>query len=107
MAFDGSGHTDIHQALPFTKEDYFDLVDKTGRMIREGRRGFITESVPTIISRFGIEPDKWINHIKQFGRSYGEGIGSPEKLKAYALIFDRHCGKGVSCSRDVYLLNSR
>ncbi len=103
MAFDGSSHTNIHRALPFTQQDYFDLVDKTGRMIREGKRGFIAEAVPTIISRFGIDPDKWIKHVKNFSRSYGEGVGSPERLEAYALMFDRRWGKGVSCSRDVYV----
>ncbi len=36
MAFDGSSHTDVDTALPFTLQDYFDLVDKTGRIIREG-----------------------------------------------------------------------
>lgn len=103
MPFNGGSHVDVHHALPFTREDYFELVDKTGRMIREGKRGFIAESTPTIISRFGIDPDKWINHVKHFSRSYGEGIGSPEKLTAYALNFGRRWGKGVGCSRDVYL----
>lgn len=38
MPIDGSSHTDIHFALPFTREDYFDLVDKTGRIIRDDKR---------------------------------------------------------------------
>src|SRR5690606_8875453 len=68
MPFDGSSHTDIHTALPFTREDYLDLVDKTGRAIRDDKRGFIPSDIPPIISRLGINPDRWLEHIQCFGK---------------------------------------
>lgn len=74
MPFDGSSHTDIHAALPFTREDYFDLVDKTGRIIREDKRGFIPAELPAIIVEFGINQDKWIEHVKHFGRRYASCV---------------------------------
>ena len=87
MAFDGSGHTSIHAALPFAREDYFDLVDKTGRIIRDDKRGFISEELPPIITEFGINPDKWIDHVKHFGRRYGCCAGSRDNIINFAADF--------------------
>ncbi len=103
MPFCGSSRTDIHAALPFTREDYFDLVDKTGRLIREDKSGFIPSETPSVISQLGINPDKWLNHIKHFSRSYAECVGSPANIIAYANVFERRWGKGVGCSGGVYI----
>jgi len=102
MTFDGSSHTDIHFALPFTREDYFDLVDKTGRIIREDKRGFIATEIPTLISRLGIDADQWATHIRDFGRRYANCVGSADNIVNFAEQFDRCWGKGVSCSLRLY-----
>lgn len=103
MPFDGSSHTGVSMALPFTREDYFDLVDKTGRIIREDKNGFIAGETPAIISQLGINPDEWIEHIQGFGRGYSECVGSVEHLRSYAAGFDRLWAKGVGVSSRVYL----
>ncbi len=102
MVFDGSSHTSVHCALPFTQEDYFDLVDKTGRVIREDKRGFINAAAPSIIAQYGIDPDQWIDHVKNFGRRYSLCAGSGEKILEYAEIFNRRWAKGVVAAGDVY-----
>ena len=110
MPFDGSrcfevndSHTDIHAALPFTREDYFDLVDLTGRLIRDDKRRYIAADIPPIVSRLGINPDKWLNHIKKFGHSYGNCSGSADNIVNFAAKFDSRWGKGKRNSCDVYL----
>ena len=106
MRFDGSSHTPINAAIPFTREDYFDLVDQTGRMIRDDKRGFIPKHIPKLITQFNINPDQWINHIRQFGRRYADGVGSVEKLADYAGHFQKRWVKGVACSKKVYALQA-
>jgi len=104
MPFDGSSHTDIHIALPFTREDYLQLVDVTGRIIRNDKRGYIPEYIPNVVSRLGIKPDQWIEHIQHFGKSYGACIGGVEAIADYAGKSGRHWCKGIShtvrCYRD-------
>ena len=85
MPFDGSSHVGIHHALPFTRPDYFELVDSTGRAIRDNKRGFITNDIPPILLRLGIDPDSWVDHIKHFSRRYGKAVGTGERLKVFAL----------------------
>ncbi len=102
MVFDGSSHTDIHTALPFTQEDYFDLLDMTGRIIRDDKRGFISSATPKVIAKFGINPDKWIDHVKRFGSRYAMCAGAREKIIDYATLFERRWAKGVGSSTKVY-----
>lgn len=102
MPFDGSAHTSIHRALPFTQEDYFDLVDKTGRAIREGKRGFISSEEPPIIQRLGINPDKWVSHVKNFGRNFSIGVGQEKRMQAFAHLLHIGLGKGVRQARQLY-----
>lgn len=102
MPFDGSSHTDIHTALPFACEDYLDLVDKTGRAIRDDKRGFIPSDVPAIISRLGINPDRWLEHIQCFGKRYAGCAGSVERIQSFADRHERLWCKGIECSKFVY-----
>lgn len=103
MPFNGNSHADIHVALPFTLEDYFDLVDKTGRAIREDKAGFIASAVPPLVGRLGINPDKWLEHVQGFNERYAGCAGSGDKIREYARQFNRGWGKGVACSHAVYL----
>jgi REP element-mobilizing transposase RayT len=103
IPFGGSAHTDIHMALPFTREDYFQLVDETGRLIREDKRGFIPENAPPIIAQFGIRPDKWLQHVKNFGRSHAVCAGSEENIVNFAERFDLAWRKGIRNARSTSL----
>ena len=87
MPFDGSSHTNIHLALPFIREDYFELVDTTGRAFREDKRGHIPES-PPIVSLLGIKPDKWIERIPNFGLTYSNCVGFVTRMADFAEKFN-------------------
>lgn len=89
MPLDGSSHTDIHVALPFTREDYFDLVDAIGHIIREDKSGFIPSEIPPRLLRLGIKPHKWLEHVKNFSRRYGHCAGSVVRMQNYAIAFDK------------------
>ena len=102
MAFDGSSHTNIHDALPFTAADYLALVDNTGRMVREDKRGAIDNRLVALVSRVGIEPDEWLEHVKHFGRRYGYCAGKPQVMQDYAKRFNLFWCKGVAASSVVY-----
>ncbi|GAB1261811.1 transposase [Aurantivibrio plasticivorans] len=102
MPFDGSAHTDIHTALPFTREDYFDLVDKTGRVIREDKCGFIHSEIPSLINQLGINPNKWIEHIQSFSRRYAHCVGESDNIINFAASSNKAWCKGISCSRQLF-----
>jgi hypothetical protein len=41
--------------IPFRLKDYVELVDWTGRIIREDKRGHIASDLPPIIKRMGLD----------------------------------------------------
>ena len=104
MPFDGSSHISVNVALPFTREDYFQLVDATGHVIREDKRGYIPERIQPILLRLGIESNQWLAHVKNFGRSYGDCAGSQTALRDFATRNERCWSKGVGASRAIYVL---
>ena len=97
--------TDVNRekpVLPFTYQDYFELVDLTGRIMREDKRGFIKDKCPSILSRLNIDPDRWIDHIQKLNFYYGQCIGSCENIHAFTGKFERHWGKGLGQSAQFY-----
>jgi len=49
MPFVGNPRNDIPQGLPFKLTDYLELVELTGRVIREDKRDYIEKPQPPIL----------------------------------------------------------
>ena len=49
--------------LGFTARDYFELVDWTGRSIREDKVGKIVQETPPILERFSLAPREFVSHM--------------------------------------------
>ena len=58
MPFDSTGR--MAAAIPFAFDDYLELVDTTGRVIREGKKGYIPGETPQILERLNIDPEPFI-----------------------------------------------
>ncbi len=84
MPFSGSAHTDTHTALPFTQTDYFHLVDTTGRVIREDKRGFTPSHYPPILQRLGVDQKTWLQNVTRFEKRFGRAAGKADKVIEYA-----------------------
>ena len=97
MRFDGSSHTNIHHALPITRDDYFLLVEATGRVVREDKRGAIPPEMTQLVSRYGLKPDKWLKQVRNFDRCFSYCAGDSEAILDFAHIFNRKWAKG--CGR--------
>ena len=46
--------------LPFRLSDYLELVDWSGRIIREDKSGYIPDNVPTILQRLDMDARHWV-----------------------------------------------
>jgi hypothetical protein len=53
-------------SILFNLEDYLQLVDTTGRMIRTDKRGAIRINLPPIIERLSICRRQWLQQSQQF-----------------------------------------
>jgi hypothetical protein len=92
----------IHDALPMTQDDYLELVDITGRCIRDDKPGYIKQSLPPILIRLNIDADQWLEQVKHFHQCYAHCAGSPDNIVHFAKRFKRLWGKGMSIAKRMY-----
>ena len=64
--FDGNITASDQFGIPFSTEDYILLVDATGRIRRENKRGDIPNDLPPIIQRLGYDLEEWIDNTERF-----------------------------------------
>ena len=70
--------------LPFYLSSYIDLVDETGRCLRDDKRGFISNKTAKAIDEIGIDPDSWLDELKGFKSIGFSAVGTAEQLKEYS-----------------------
>jgi hypothetical protein len=66
--------------------DYLELIDWTGRVIREDKRGSLPGKV---LATLGLDTETWFTLANDFGKDYHGAIGSLEELA----LFAEHTGK--------------
>jgi REP element-mobilizing transposase RayT len=74
--------------LPFVLRDYLELVDWTGRIVREDKRGKINSSLPPILERLSLDRNSWLILTTQFERQFGQWVGSEHIVRQ--VYSDRH-----------------
>lgn len=79
--FVGNPKDTMPQGLPFHFKDYLELVDWTGRIIRQDKRGAINSELPPILERLDIEVDQWLKLTTQFESRFKSIVGSADALR--------------------------
>ncbi len=91
--------TDQESVLPFAFADYLELVDWTGRAIREDKLGAIPPDVPPILTRLGVEPGSWIETVQHFRRHFFGYVGPADVLEKCCQTLNRKWLRGVGACR--------
>ncbi len=78
--FVGDPRQDMPKGLPFRFHDYLELVDWTGRILRDDKPGHIPENTPPILQRLGVKPDNWQKLTQGFEAEFRQWIGNPEAV---------------------------
>ena len=83
----GNHRQPMPRGLAFNLIDYFELVDWTGRAIREDKRGYISESAPPILQRLNISPAHWIEITSSFECRFKGIVGTVESVRKWCAHF--------------------
>jgi len=70
LRFKANNEIDPADALPMTLIDYLELVDWTGRIVREDKRGHINNETPPIAQRLSLKTDDWLQQSIHFEEIY-------------------------------------
>ena len=70
--------------LRMTAAEYFDLVDKSGRILRTDKCGAIDPDLDPILLRIGANPQAWHDTISHFGSKFRLAAGLLSNLRSFA-----------------------
>jgi REP element-mobilizing transposase RayT len=88
--------------LSMTTAEYFDLLDKSGRMTRSHKDGAIDADLAPILLRLGANPEAWCGTISRFGSRFHLAAGLLSNLRSFANHIGRRWLKGVATSRAAF-----
>jgi len=67
--------------MPFVFKDYLELVDWTGRIVREDKYGAINSDLPPILQRLNLELDAWKTVTTEFEGRFKQWVGAEALMK--------------------------
>ena len=79
--FVGNPRKHMPQGLPFQLNDYIELIDITGRAIREDKPGYIHQKLSPILTRLNINTNEWLILTTQFESKFKTLVGCAHALK--------------------------
>lgn len=72
LGFEGVIRNGFQRGILFSFEDYLELVDCTGRISRDDKRGSIAENALPILERLNLDPNRWCQRATAFEATYQE-----------------------------------
>lgn len=81
--------------LPLTFEKYLELLDWTGRQLRDGQRGVIPASLAPILERLRIRSERWLDLIEHFDSWFASFVGHMDSLRAAVSRAGKRCIRGI------------
>ncbi|VAW93159.1 Mobile element protein [hydrothermal vent metagenome] len=100
--FFGDPRENSPQGLPFKLTDYIELVDWTGHILRKGKCGNISNTLPPVLERLGIEADNWLYLSKHFERPFKNLVGTALSMKRSCLKIGKCWVHGISESKRLF-----
>ena len=86
MPFVGNPREDMPKGLAFSLKDYCELVDTTGRIIRDDKASHIDHQ--PILQRLGLSDEQWLTLITKFEKHFCYAAGTEMMMNN----FKRHTG---------------
>lgn len=78
MPFDATAR--LNAAIPFAFDDYLELLEASGRIVRQDKRGAINAETPRLLQRLKIDPERFIDCACHLMQRFGSAVGAPAHL---------------------------
>jgi REP element-mobilizing transposase RayT len=83
LPFVGNPRKEMPKGLPFELTDYLELIELTGRCLREDKAGHIEVNQPALLERLNISPENWLTLSKDFRKLFHGAVGHGDVLTDY------------------------
>jgi hypothetical protein len=81
--------------IGLTSQQYFRLVDVSGRLVKDGTSGSIPDDLPPILERLGINKHVWRELVTEFHECFGGVVGNSRRIQQHATSVGRHWFRGA------------
>jgi len=81
LPFAGNPRQHMPEGLPFRYIDYLELVDWTGRILRDDKKGAIPANTPEILGRLHIDAKHWIYLTRDFESPFKSLVGCAHQVR--------------------------
>jgi len=99
--FVGNPREPMPKGLPFQIGDYLELVDWTGRIIRDDKRCAIPSDLPPILDRLNLDPKAWLDMTHSFENRFSSLVGRVDQIYAACEKLGQRWAHGISACRQL------
>ena len=82
--FVGNPRKDMPNGIPFDLKEYIELVDITGKCIRDDKAGHINQNLPNILTRLNLSEDNWLTITTEFTKVFHGAVGHEHVLQNFS-----------------------
>ncbi|MFC4878592.1 hypothetical protein [Microbulbifer halophilus] len=84
----------------FLLQDYLELVDWSGRCLRDDKRGAIESGLPPILERLQIDPQHWLYLNRNFESRFKSLVGTTHSVRSACERLGKRWVQGIrDCER--------
>jgi len=88
--FSGNPRKDSPPGIQMKLTDYIELVEWSGRQIRNKKKGAIASSQPPNLNRLGMESDNWLFLCQHFEMPFKKLVGSTITIQRVCVQLQQH-----------------
>ena len=81
--FVGNPRENMPKGIPYSLRDYCELVDTTGRCIRDDKAGHIDNTQSPILERLGLDSAQWLTLTTEFEKHFCYAAGAEQMMNAF------------------------
>ena len=99
MPFIGNHRLNMPKGIAYHLNDYCELVDTTGRSIREDKAGHIDSMQSPILERLGLSAEQWLTLSTEFEKHFCYAAGAELMMNEFKRHTHRKRLRGISTAR--------
>jgi REP element-mobilizing transposase RayT len=102
LPFVGGHRHNMPKGIAYYLKDYCELVDITGRCIREDKNGYINSSQSPILKRLGFTADQWLTLTTEFEKHFCYAAGTELMMNEFKTHTNHKRLRGMGSARALF-----
>lgn len=102
MPFVGNQRLNMPKGIAYHLIDYCELVNTTGRCIREDKMGYIDIHQSPILTRLGLDAEKWLSLTTEFEKHFCYAAGAEQMMHQFKVRTHHQRLRGMGKAKSLF-----